>query len=71
MKKLYSLSKNGKEVVSVEIDIPLLLPIQTRLDRTWLRGVIASQVTSAVSKHKPKGVRNSQPAPAKKIRARV
>lgn len=69
MKKLYSLSNNGQEIVSVEIDMPVLLPIQTKLDRTWLRGVIASQVTSAVSKHKPKGVRNARPA--KKSVARI
>jgi hypothetical protein len=48
MKKLYSLEANGREIVSVEMDVPDFMP-RTTLNREWLKGIITEEV-SAVTK---------------------
>ena len=59
MKKVYSLTVNGSEVVSVEMDVPDFLPRAPKLDRTWLMGIVTEQVAKAA---RPKGkTRNTRP----------
>jgi hypothetical protein len=43
MKKVYSLTKNGAEILSVEIELPPGLPIQPTLNKNWLRSTVAEQ----------------------------
>lgn len=43
MKKVYSLEKDGAEILSVEIDLPPGLNIEPTLNKTWLRSTIAEQ----------------------------
>lgn len=47
MTKLYSLTKNGREIVSVEMDVPDFMP-RTTLNREWLKGIITEEVSASV-----------------------
>lgn len=48
--KLYSLTMNGKEEVSVEMDSDITVPgITPRLDRQWLRGIVTERIRKKTS----------------------
>jgi hypothetical protein len=60
MKKLYSLEKNGREIVSVEMDVPDFMP-RTTLNREWLKGIITEEVSAPVkAKSRPRTTRPSK-----------
>lgn len=65
MKKLYSLDVNGREAVSVEMDVPDFMP-RTTLNREWLRGVITEEVSKPAA---PKKSRATRPGKALKASA--
>lgn len=37
----YALRINGDEVIKIESEVPSWLPFRQRLDRRWLRGMVA------------------------------
>jgi hypothetical protein len=63
MKTLYALKRNGKDVVTVEMDVPDFVP-RTTINREWLKGV----VTEELVQKKPVRVRNHRPAKRAKDR---
>lgn len=46
--KVYSLTLNGKEEVSVEMEVTIP-GITPRLDRQWLRGIVTEQIRKKTS----------------------
>lgn len=52
MKKLYSLERNGEEIVSVEMDVPSFVP-RTTLNRQWLKGIVTEEIRKPVTKVRP------------------
>lgn len=49
-KKLYSLSMNGREIVSVVMETPDFLPCRPNLNRHWLRGIVETHVRANLPK---------------------
>jgi hypothetical protein len=69
MKKLYSLAKNGREIVSVEMDVPDFMP-STVINREWLKGIITEEVSASPVKP-PRRVRHVRPSKPKRQLARA
>lgn len=65
MKTLYALKRNGKDVVTVEMDVPDFVP-RTTINREWLKGVVTEEL---VQKQPVRRIRNTRPA--KRTKARV
>ena len=38
---LYALTINGDEIVKIESDVPTWLPLRQRINKMWLRTVVA------------------------------
>jgi hypothetical protein len=69
MKKLYSLEKNGREIVSVEMDVPDFMP-RTTLNREWLKGIITEEASASVKpKARPRATRPSKPVKRSRVTA--
>ncbi len=45
-KQLYRLDLNGQTVCEVSADVPVWLPVQPRLNRPWLHGLVRRALSS-------------------------
>jgi hypothetical protein len=61
--KVYSLTLNGKEEVSVEMDVTIP-GITPRLNRQWLRGIVHEQLRKKTAAPVAKSRRRSTPVAA-------
>lgn len=56
-KKLYSLTMNGQEIVSVEMENVDFLPCRPNLNKHWLRGIVQTHVRANLPKSGRRSVR--------------
>lgn len=53
MTRLYTLAVNQKEIVAVDMEVPNWLPVQPKLNRSWLHSIVRQALARVL-----------QPAPA-------